>query len=185
VRSNHARCSFGGSAGTTQTPDLATLIERDRVASDAFDAKDIKPMRGSSDRVMMLGGEPASSQPASSCVELTRTALASISAVLGALVIHRAHVLLPLCPGRAAHHSNRQRRLGQIAGKDVCRTRLPGLGLFPWLTPPTRRSARETWIKRWATEKRKRQAMGLKMVDYRSIDYVSPTPTPCTHKGDR
>jgi hypothetical protein len=131
VRSNHARCSFGGSAGTTQTPDLATLIERDRVASDAFDAKDIKPMRGSSDRVMMLGGEPASSQPASSCVELTRTALASISAVLGALVIHRAHVLLPLCPGRAAHHSNRQRRLGQIAGKDVCRTRLPGLGLFP------------------------------------------------------
>lgn len=54
--------SFGGAAGTTQTPDLATLIERDRVASEAFDAKDIKPMRGSSDRVMMLGGESATDE---------------------------------------------------------------------------------------------------------------------------
>lgn len=47
---------FGGAAGTTNTPDLQTLIQRDHAASSAFDAKDIKPMRGSSDRVMMLGG---------------------------------------------------------------------------------------------------------------------------------
>lgn len=120
---------FGGAAGTTQTPDLATLIARDRAATESFDAKDIKPTRGSNDRVQMFG-VPYSEH--SSFGDLTCFCLS--------------------VPGEP-------RIIPTVNVGSV-----------------TSREKMEVWIKRWATEKRKRAALGLKMVDYRSLDYVRASP---------